>query len=254
MRFRASLEFGSAVALGVLVLIGSSMNTATTQERPIYKSTGGEATIVGKILFAGKPPKPMRIDMSADPICYKVNPHPTTDWIIVNAHKLANVVVYVRSDSLDAYSFETPSSEVTLEHRGCRYVPHVLGIQTNQTLKILNSDPTFQNTYIGLKNNPYWNHAQDVGAPPLKLRLVSPELFAPVKTALHPWEKAYLSVFSHPFFSISGTDGSYKISGLPPGQYTIVAWHEKLGEQSVDLFLAGSEHKFLDFTYNASDH
>src|SRR4051812_1703745 len=88
LRFRASLEFGSVVALGVLVLLGSSFSTATTQEKPIYKSTGSEATIVGKILFNGKPPKPMRIDMSADPICYKVNPHPTTDWIIVNHHKL----------------------------------------------------------------------------------------------------------------------------------------------------------------------
>ncbi|HYW73681.1 MAG TPA: carboxypeptidase regulatory-like domain-containing protein [Pyrinomonadaceae bacterium] len=247
-----SFEVGSFAALGVLALIGSSFSTATTQKKPIYQSTGSEATIAGRILFKGKPPNPMRIDMAADPICYKVNPHPTTEWIVVKDQKLANVVVYVGGDSLDAYSFETPSSEVTLDHRGCRYVPHVLGIQTNQTLNILNSDPTFQNTYMGLRNNPFWNQAQQVGAAPLKLSLVSPELFAPVKNALHPWENAYVSVFSHPFFSVSGTDGTYKISGLPPGKYTVVARHERLGEQRVDVSLAAREHKLLDFTYEES--
>jgi hypothetical protein len=52
---------------------------------------------------------------------------------------------------------------------------------------------------------------------------------------------------------VSSTDGSYKISGLPPGQYTVVAWHEKLGEQTIGVFLAGSEQKNLDFTFKASD-
>jgi hypothetical protein len=254
MRFRTSLHVGIFLVVGVLVLAGTSLSTATTQEKPIYKPTGGEATIVGTISFFGTPPEPTRIDMSADPICYTVNSDPITEWVVVNNHKLANVVVYVRGESLSSYLFDTPSSEVTLEHRGCRYVPHVFGIQTNQTLKILNTDPTTQNTHAMPKNNPDWNQSQTEGAPPLQLRFASPELFVPMKCNQHPWEKAYVGVFSHPFFSVSGTDGSYKISGLPPGQYTVVAWHEKLGEQTVDLFLAGSEQRSLDFAFKASDH
>ncbi len=150
--------------------------------------------------------------------------------------------------------FDPSLAEVTLEHKGCRYVPHVLAMQTQQTLKIINSDPTTHNTHFGPKNNPEWNQSQPPGAVAIEHRFTSPELFIPVKDNQHPWEKAYVSVFSHPFFAISSTDGSYKISGLPPGQYTIVAWHERLGEQTVDVFLAGSERKNIDFTFRAPNH
>jgi hypothetical protein len=235
-------------------LVGVSFSAATHQDKPLYKPTGGEAALMGTINFAGTPPKPLLIDTSADPICEKVNPDQTTDWIVVTDHRLANAVIYVRGESLDAYSFDVPFPEVTLEHKGCQYVPHVLGMQINQTLKILNNDPTTQNTHATPKNNPDWNQSQPPGAAAIELRFRSPELFVPMKDNQHPWEKAYVGVFSHPFFSVSGSDGSYRISGLPPGQYTVVAWHEKLGEQTVDLFLAGSEQRNLDFTFKASDH
>src|SRR2546425_4333064 len=237
MRFRTSRRtIGIVLGIASLILVSISLDTATTQDKPIYKPTGSEGTIVGTISFVGTSPKPLRIDTSADPICETVNPNQTSDWVVVTNQKLTNVVVYVRSEWLNVYSFDDPSPEVTLEHRGCRYVPHVLGVQTQQTLKIFNSDPTTQNTHAMPKNNPDWNQSQPPGAAALELRFAKPELFVPMKDNQHPWEKAYVGVFSHPFFSVSGTDGSYRISGLPPGQYTVVAWHEKLGEQTVDVF------------------
>jgi hypothetical protein len=255
VRFRTLRRtIGILLTIGSLSLVAVSPGTATNQEKPIYKATGSEATIVGTISFIGRPPKPLRIDTSADPICETVNPDPITDWVIVNNHKLANVVVYVRGESLNAYSFDAPSSDVTLEHKGCQYVPHVLGMQTQQTLKVLNSDPTTHNTHPTPKNNREWNQSQPPGAVAIEQRFAWPELFIPIKDNQHPWEKAYVGVFSHPFFSITGTDSSYKISGLPPGEYTIVAWHEKFGEQTVDVFLAGSEQRTLDFTFKAPDH
>ena len=254
MRFRIAIPIVILLIIGIPILVGGSLITTTTQEKPIYKSTGSEGTIVGTISFVGTPPKPLRIDMSADPICYTVNSDPITDWIVVSDQKLANVLVYVRSESLNAHSFEAPSPEVMLEHRGCRYVPHVLGMQTNQILKILNNDPTTQNTHATPRSNPDWNQSQPVGSAALELRFKSPEVSVPMKDNQHPWEKAYVGVFTHPFFAVTGMDGSYKISGLPSGQYTIVAWHEKLGEQTIDAFVAGSEQKNLDFTFKASDH
>jgi hypothetical protein len=235
-------------------LVGVSFSAELNQDKPIYKPTGGEATLMGTISFAGRPPEPLRIDTSADSVCEKLNPDLLTDWVVVTKQKLANVVVYVRGDMLNWFSFDAPSSDVTLEHKDCRYVPHVLGMQTQQTLKIINSDATTHNTHLTPKNNPEWNQSQPPRSTALEKRFASPELFIPFKDNQHPWEKAYVGVFSHPFFSVSGTDGTYKISGLPPGQYTVVAWHEKLGEQTVDLFLAGSEQRNLDFTFKASAH
>ena len=255
MRSRNASSIICAVfMIALLGIMGLSFSAATNQDKPTYKITGSEATLVGTISFMGTPPEPLRIDTSADPICESINPGLTTDLTVVNNQKLANVLVYVRGASLDAYSFDAPSPDVTLEHKGCRYVPHVLGMLTQQTLKILNSDPTTHNTHPTPKNNREWNQSQPPGAAAIEKRFASPELFIPIKDNQHPWEKAYVGVFSHPFFSVSGTDGSYNISGLPPGQYTVVAWHEKLGEQTVDVFLAGSEQKSLDFTFKASNH
>jgi hypothetical protein len=236
-----------------LCLVGASFSAAPPQDKPMYKPTGGEATLVGTISFVGKPPEPFRIDTSADPVCEKFDPL-MTDWVIVKNHKLANVVIYIRGEFLNSYSFEAPSPEVTLEHKGCRYLPHVLGMQTQQTLKIVNSDATTHNTHPRPKNNREWNQSQPPGVVALEQRFAWPELFIPFRDNQHPWENAYVGVFSHPFFSVSAINGSYKLSGIPPGHYTVVAWHEKLGEQMVDLFLAGCEQRNLDFTFKAANH
>ena len=249
-----SINSGRLVLLLIpLSVVAASFSATPSQDKPMYKPTGGEAILLGTISFKGKPPEALRIDPSADPVCATFEPL-MTDWVIVKDHKLANVVVYVRSEALNQYSFETPSAGVTLEHRGCQYVPHVLALQTQQPLWVLNSDATTHNTHPTPKNNREWNYSQPYGAAVITQRFERAELFIPFRDNQHPWEKAYVGVFSHPFFSVSATDGTYKISGLPPGQYTVVAWHERLGEQTVDLFLAGSEQKNLDFTFKASDH
>ena len=249
MRLRT---LGILPGIGILLLVAASLHIGTTQEKPIYKPTGSEGSITGVISFVGSPPKLLRIDTSADPICQILNPDLTTDSVVVTDDKLANVVVYLRGEFLNQYSFEAPSSDVTLEHKGCQYVPHVLGMQVQQTLKVLNSDPTTHSTYPAPKNNPEWNQTQPQGAAAIEQRFLWPELFIPLKDNHHPWEKAYIGVFSHPFFSVSGRDGTYKITGVPLGQYTVVAWHERLGEQTVDLFLARSEQKAIDFAFKKS--
>ena len=240
------------LATQITIFTAVPLNSATSQNKPTYRATGDEATLVGTISFAGVPPEPRRFDMSADPICETVNPESATEDVIVTDGKLANVFVYARAgDALDAYAFDIPSAEVTLEHRGCHYVPHILGMQTQQILMILNGDPTTHNTHAIPKNNPEWSQTQPPDIPPFEKRIARPELLIPIKDDQHPWEKAYVSVLSHPFFAVSSKDGSYKISGLPPGQYTIVAWHEKYGEQTADVSIARREQKTLDLTFNA---
>lgn len=256
MKFRnASASICIVLATLIIILVTVPSNHATNQDRPLYRTTGDEGNLVGTVSFVGVPPGPRRIDVSADPICETINPEVTTEDVIVTDGKLANVFVYARAgDALDAYNFEAPSSEVSLEHKGCRYVPHALGMQTQQILKVLNSDPTTHNTHPIPKNNREWNQSQPPGATPIEHRFDWRELFIPVKDNQHPWEKAYVGVFSHPFFAVSDKDGSYRIAGLPPGQYTIVAWHERYGEQTIDVPIDRRERKRLDFTFRAPEN
>jgi len=234
-----------------VAMLSSGQDAGNPAGKKPYARTGYEATLSGTITLAGKRPKPLIIDMSADPFCYDVNADPTTEWVMGHEGRLANVFVYVKSDVLNAYAFEQPTSPVMLEHKGCRYVPHLLGIQVGQPLMILNSDPTIHHTHSTTRDNKEWNQSQPVASAAIRAVFDLPEAFIPFKDNLHPWEKAYVGVFAHPFFAISDDFGNYRIVGLPPGQYTVVAWHEHFGEKTIEVTLVAGEARDISFNFEA---
>lgn len=245
-----------AIGLTATLLVTLALKSSGQEPRSnkqAYKRTGQEATLSGTITFTGTAPKERKIDMTADPSCYESNPNPKTEWFVLSNERLANVLVYVTSNSLDNYSFEPPSSAVVLEHKGCRYEPHVLGMQVRQPLSVKNSDSTQHNTHPNPKLNTEWNQSQGIGAAPISATFEIAEVLIPFKDNQHPWERAYVGVFSHPFFAVSDSYGNYKIEGLPPGSYRIVAWHEKLGEKSVEVAFVPGESRHLGFTFSAAD-
>jgi Carboxypeptidase regulatory-like domain len=219
------------------------------QTKKTYLPKGNEGIIIGEITFTGEVPRLRYIDMSFDPVCDNSHHEPTTEDVIVTDGKVANVLVYVKSNELNSYNFEPPSSPVIIERTGCQLIPHILGIQTRQTLQVLNNSRATHNTTVMPVVNPEWSSAQPPGSAPVETSFELPERLVVIKDNQHPWEKAYLGVFSHPFFMVTGKDGTYKIEGLPVGKYTIVAWHERFGEQEVQVSLGERETKTVDFTF-----
>jgi len=226
----------SLLALGSACGNKPSENAATpsgdTSTAKKFAPKGNEGSVTGTIAFTGTPPAPKKIDTSADPVCAKESPNLVTDDAMIKDGKVANVFVYVKDGTLadgtkiGDYSFDPSSTPVTLDQHGCHYKPHVLGIQTNQKLVVTNSDPTQHNIHPTPKNNPEWNQTQPNGAPPIEKTFARSEVLIPVKCNQHPWMKAYIGVLKHPFFVVSGEDGSYTLKGLPPGTYTVAAWRE----------------------------
>ncbi len=198
----------------------------------VFKPAGNEGTISGAIAFTGTPPAPKKIATDADPACGQKNPNLSTEDTVVKDGKLANALVYIKEGTLadgtkiGDWSFATPTEAVTLNQDGCHYKPHVSGVMVNQKINITNSDPTQHNIHFTPKNNPDWNQSQPNGAAALTHSFARSEILVPVKCNQHPWMKAYVGVLKHPFFAVSGEDGSFTIKGIPPGTYTVVAWHE----------------------------
>ena len=236
---------------------GGGNNTANTNEsgpgeKPAFQSAGDEGTITGKILFTGAAPAPKTIDMGQDPVCVSSATEKTTEDVVVKDGKLLNVFVYVKSGgAVDKFSF-SPGGGVTLDQKGCRYHPHVLGVMTKENIKITNSDNTTHNIHPSPAKNQEWNQSQTAGAAPLEKSFARQEVLIPVKCNQHPWMKAFIGVLPHPFFAVSKEDGSYTLPPLPPGEYTIVAWHEKYGEQTQKVTVGAKESKTQDFTFNAT--
>jgi len=140
-----------------------------------------------------------------------------------------------------------PQGPIDLDQKGCMYQPHVIGVMTNQDIKIVNSDPTNHNIHPLPKVNQEWNESQPPKGDSKLKHFTREEVMIPVKCNVHPWMRAYIGVVGHPFFAVTGNDGTFKIQGLPPGTYTLQAWHEKYGVQDVPVTVAAKESKTVDF-------
>jgi plastocyanin len=203
------------------------------------------ATLIGTVKFDGPAPRAVKIDMTQDPNCSGSN---TAENVVVADGKLANVFVYVK-EGLGNRTFDVPKDAVTLTQSGCRYKPHVLGVMAGQTIKIVNADPTTHNIHPTPKNNRDWNESQAPQAAALEKTFAREEISLPVQCNQHPWMRMYMNVVKNPFYAVSGPDGKFEITGLPPGDYTIAFVQEKLGEQDQKVTLAAKDSKTVDVTF-----
>ena len=207
-----------------------------------------EGSIIGTITFEGKAPKMKPLRLDADPICVANNEiAPKKEWLILDENKgVKNVLVFVTEGLNTDYS--PPEEPVVIDQKGCIYSPHVLGIMAGQQLDILNNDGTLHNIHALPKVNKEFNKAQPRSKKKLSVKFEKPEAPFKVKCDVHPWMGAYIGVFDHPCFAVSGDDGTYIISDLKPGEYVIEAWHEKLGSQTANVTVSDSA-AHQDFTF-----
>lgn len=207
-------------------------------------------SLAGTIRFTGKRPARKLIDMSDDPACVEAHHGKAYDEsIIVNPnHTLANVFIYVKS-GLEGKTFQVPSEPVAIDQSGCWFRPRVMGIQTGQILKVINSDPVTHNIHPQAQVNREWNHSQGQGDPPIERKFTRPEVMIPVKCNIHSWMHAYIGVVDNPYFAVSGSDGTFAIPNLPPGDYVIEAWQEKLGTQQQKVTVSPSAKATVNFSF-----
>lgn len=237
------------------------IETPTARAGTPYKSTGNEGTISGKVNLTGTPPAPQAIDMSQDANCKIKNPNPVAETVVANNGTLQYAFIYIKEGTItegnkkvDSFSFPE-SDQPVLDQLGCAYKPRVLGIQVNQKLTITNSDPTGHNIHALPKSgsgNEEWNESQPNGAGPIVRSFKRSEVLVPIKCNQHPWMKAYIGVLKHPFYAVSGADGTFSIKNVPPGNYTLVAWHEKLGERTMPIKVDAKGTATADFTFDAA--
>lgn len=209
-------------------------------------------TVSGNVTYEGTPAKQKTIDMSKEPSCAKQHATPIVTETVVTGpnNALDNVVVYVSAGAPDD---SAPSTAVKFEQKGCQYIPHVLAFQVNQTLEIANDDQTSHNIHPLAKINHEWNKSQPPGSPAISEKYDKPE-FIPVKCNIHPWMHGNFAVMKNSHFAVTEDAGGFSLPNLPPGKYTITAWHESYGDQSQEVTLSGSETKTVNFVFKAKPY
>lgn len=211
---------------------------------PIDPATVG--SVSGTVNFSGAPPKIIRIDMSNDPGCHGDN---QSEQVQTDGGHLANVLVYIKG-GLDGHSFDPPKQTLTVKQEGCRYVPHVAAVMVGQQVNFVDDDHTLHNIHPSPKNNPEWNQSQSPNSAPIDKSFHNPEIMMPIKCNQHPWMKMYLNVIPHPYFAVTSKDGTFTLTGVPPGTYTLAALHEKYGEQTQTITVGPRQNKTdVQFSY-----
>jgi hypothetical protein len=227
-------------------------STAKSTPSNLFDQAKGTAVITGRIKFDGPVPPSAQIKMSADPVCISMHKEPVTseELVVINGN-LANVFVYVK-EGLEKYSFPVPLEPATLSQEGCRYVPHVGGIMAGQDLRIVNNDPTLHNVHCLAEQNQQFNLGQPIKGAENVRKFAHREVMVKFRCDVHKWMTSYMGVLPHPYYSVSGGDGAFSLKNLPPGEYLIEAWHEKLGTQSQKIVVGDKEIKEITFSFKIS--
>lgn len=184
-------------------------------------ATAGEIT--GKITLKGTPKPEIPIDLG--PTCGKHNPNKVTTrhYVVGKDGGLANVFVYLK----DAKAAPPAGEATLLDQIGCMYEPYIMGVVTGQKFKVKNSDPELHNVHATPKINKEFNFGQPLKGQVNEKSFDQAEVLVRVKCDVHPWMFAYIGVVDHPYFAVTDKDGNFKISGVPDGKYTVVAYHLK---------------------------
>ncbi|HVL68844.1 MAG TPA: carboxypeptidase regulatory-like domain-containing protein [Vicinamibacterales bacterium] len=223
--------------------------TAPPGAQRVDAATAG--TVSGRVVFQGEPPENPVARISGDPVCQRENSGGYRfENYIVRDGGLDNVFVYVK-DGLGNYYFDVPAEPVKLDQQGCRYVPHVLGVRVGQPIEISNSDATLHNVHAVPNVNREFNFGQHIKGMKDLRTFTAPEVMVPFKCDVHGWMNAYVGVVEHPYFAVTSDGGRFELKGLPPGTYTVEAWHEKAGTQTQPVTIGEKESKEITFTFTA---
>jgi len=261
MRLRKLWVYGTGFVLAVSVAAcgGGSQSTSSTSAAPAASAGGGKKVdaatageVKGTVSLDGVAPKNAEIKMNADPVCVKQtagSPQSQETFMVGKDGKsLGNVFVYVK-DGLGNYVYDPPTDSPKIDQKECRYHPHVFGMRVGQPLEIVNSDPTLHNIHAMPKANQEFNNGQPIQGMKMTHVFTAKEVMVPFKCDVHGWMNAYVGVLDHPYFAVTKEDGKFEIKDLPPGTYTIEAWHEKLGTTTQSVTIAAKESKDVNFTF-----
>jgi plastocyanin len=246
--------FRAVIAVGLLTVslaCGGGPAPAAPAGPAIDPATAGRVT--ASVKLEGAVPAASIMKLTGDPKCVSESgsSERAEETIVTGDNQaLQNVFVYVK-DGLASFSFPVPQEPVVLDQDKCRYTPRVVGVRVGQPLQVKNSDPLLHNVRADGTINQGFNRSTPIEGMSFNHLFATREVMVPFKCDVHAWMTAYVGVLDHPYFGTTGADGRVVLANLPPGTYTIEAWHETLGAKTQQVTIGAKESKDVSFSFVA---
>ena len=220
-------------------------------EHPVDAATAG--SIAGTATFTGTPPANEAIDMGDEPSCAAAHSTPPARETVVvgGSGGLANVFVYVKEGLDPSLRFPTGTGK-ELDQEGCVYLPHVVALTTGEMLTVRNTDDVLHNVNATPTVNRGFNRSQPQANMTFETSFPQPEVMIPVRCDVHGWMESYIGVTGHPYHAVTGTDGAFSLERLPPGTYTLEAWHNRYGTATETVEVVTGQPTQVTFEFNES--
>jgi hypothetical protein len=223
-----SFFIAAAVAAGLAVHWGSAARAADEW-----------GTIKGQVTWGGKaPPAPEKIDVTKDQEhCLSKGDLFKDEFVVGKNGGVKNVFVWLQDANnpkaklpIHPALTKFKDKEVVMDQPCCKFVPHALALREGQILIGKNSSP--------IAHNMKWTGEQDVNDGDNKLIPAGAKIEIELKASarpiivecnIHPWMKAWVRVFNHPYYAVTDADGKFEIKNAPAGKYNLVMWHDGVG-------------------------
>ena len=224
----------------VRTLIILAASTALAGRASAYEAVAvtDAGTLSGTVTLDGAPPAAKKIDVTKDPdVCGK-DPKADPTLVVGAGGALANVVVMVKAAK--GKKLDVPATNPVFDQKTCEFHPHVLAFPAGSTIDVLNSDGILHNIHTTSTANPSSNQAQPKFKPKIQIKVEKPETIA-VKCDVHGWMSGYWISEEHPYYAVTDASGAFKIADIPPGDYDVEVWQEKLGKKTEKASIKAKE-------------
>lgn len=224
--------------------------TAPTGTSAAAPAAEGNGTIKGVVNFTGKAPE-MKVPAKRKSAEFCKDKEVKYNAVVANNGKLKDVFVRIENGGVKG-KWDAPKTEAHIDQVDCMYTPRIQGVVAGQEIAIKNSDGTLHNVHTYKGAESWFNQAQPKGAEPIKKELEDTSIIK-LTCDVHPWMRGFVVVTDHPFFAVTGDDGTFTISKLPAGKYKVEAWHTRYGLKTAEVEVADGKEASATFTYDGTE-
>lgn len=206
-------------------------------------TVSGGGSIAGVVKYRGTPPPPAPLDVNKDKEVCATSPKTNPELLVGPDGGIHYAVVSI-SNIQKGKAFETATP--TIDQKGCEYLPHVMLARAGADVEVLNSDGILHNIHSISKANPPVNIAQPKFKKKVTAKFDKPEAVK-LTCDVHNWMQGWVIVQEHPYYAVTDASGSFKLTDVPPGDYELKLWHEKLGETTQKVTVQGGQETKVTF-------